>query len=355
MKKDIYVIANTLLKGGSEKQIVLFCKEFSLEYNINLILLSNQINPYYQNILNKLDIRIHFYSTNIFFLFFYLKKVVNEKTKNIFISYLFKGNFLNGMLSYFLNNNLHIGGFRTSKISGYKLIVQRIIHNFLLDYTITNSDSGYAFLIKENFKHSKVKTIYNTIDPVISEKRYTENKNIITILTVGRLEPVKNINLAINCINELILRNKKKIKIEYIIFGYGSLKNKLLKRIKELNLENNIKITQENDPDYFFRRSDIYFSTSKNEGISNAIMEAMSHRLPIVATDVGDNNKLVEDNFNGFLVEIDDTLKIVNCLNNLIENINTRKFLGENGYTLLKERFSKHIFKKKYNEIFNKC
>lgn len=42
-------------------------------------------------------------------------------------------------------------------------------------------------------------------------------------------------------------------------------------------------------------QADIYISTSLFEGTSNSIMEAMNADLPIVATNVGDNGQLVQN------------------------------------------------------------
>jgi len=64
--------------------------------------------------------------------------------------------------------------------------------------------------------------------------------------------------------------------------------------------------------------SDIYLSTSRFEGTSNSIMEAMNHSLPVVATDVGDNGVLIAEGETGYLCGIGDWMALSDRLKTLI-------------------------------------
>ena len=54
--------------------------------------------------------------------------------------------------------------------------------------------------------------------------------------------------------------------------------------------------------DSFYRGLDLYVHASRSEGLSNAILEAMSYGLPIVATRVGGTPEAIEDGISGILV-----------------------------------------------------
>ena len=65
--------------------------------------------------------------------------------------------------------------------------------------------------------------------------------------------------------------------------------------VKENDLENIINIYLNPDNvQKFISTADIYFSTSIFEGTSNSIMEALNWSLPVVATNVGDNEYLIK-------------------------------------------------------------
>ena len=100
--------------------------------------------------------------------------------------------------------------------------------------------------------------------------------------------------------------------------------------------------------DEYLEKSHIYLSTSLYEGTSNSIMEAMNYSLPIVATDVGDNYKLVHHNQSGFLSNIGSHAKIAEYLYVLIKNKNLRNKFGQKGFEILVENHSSEKFLKQY-------
>ena len=54
---------------------------------------------------------------------------------------------------------------------------------------------------------------------------------------------------------------------------------------------------------YYFKAADVFVLNSGYEGLSHAILEAMSFGVPVIASREGGNPELVEDGDNGFLVE----------------------------------------------------
>lgn len=74
------------------------------------------------------------------------------------------------------------------------------------------------------------------------------------------------------------------------------------------------------DPLNYLSSSDLYLSTSRWEGLSMAILEAMSMGLPIVATDVVGNIDLVEHDANGFLYPLNDVNEAKKRIQKIFEN-----------------------------------
>jgi glycosyltransferase involved in cell wall biosynthesis len=75
-------------------------------------------------------------------------------------------------------------------------------------------------------------------------------------------------------------------------------------------------------------RADAACLCSSAEGLSNALMEAMAARLPIVATRVGGNPELVTD--NGILIPSGDPRALAEALATLLQ-LPERRELGLRG------------------------
>ena len=99
------------------------------------------------------------------------------------------------------------------------------------------------------------------------------------------------------------------------------------------------------------RNADIYISTSLFEGTSNSIMEALNWSLPVVATNVGDNDHLVIDGVNGYLHPIGDATGLTTSLCKLLDSVELRNQMGVRSNQNLRENYSMEIFEKRYLDL----
>jgi glycosyltransferase involved in cell wall biosynthesis len=94
------------------------------------------------------------------------------------------------------------------------------------------------------------------------------------------------------------------------------------------------------------------------EGISNALMEFMALRKPVITTNFGGSVELVENNVNGFLVDAFNVGQLAEKVDFLLENKGERQRLGENAHELVKRKFSMEAmfesFKQEYQNILKK-
>ena len=89
----------------------------------------------------------------------------------------------------------------------------------------------------------------------------------------------------------------------------------------------------------WYRDLDILMLTSDREGFSNVVMEGMASGLPVVITDVGDNDQMI-DNRGGFVVPIKEVEPMVQALSVLITDRDRRRQMGEYNRTKAEELFS---------------
>ena len=99
--------------------------------------------------------------------------------------------------------------------------------------------------------------------------------------------------------------------------------------------------------------ADIYFSTSLYEGTSNSIMEGMNANLPIVCTNVGDNNQLVEDGKNGFICDVKDVESLTMALSILCNDCALRNAFGKVSKEKLEANYSVDYFRQQYLKLIH--
>jgi glycosyltransferase involved in cell wall biosynthesis len=215
--------------------------------------------------------------------------------------------------------------------------------------TIFNNYAGYQMCIKKGFKIKKAVVIQNAVE--YRNPIYRTKKEILTILSVGRFEPVKDYFTALKAIKHLKSMN---LKLKYYIIGWGSLENEIKNYIQKNELSGicNIVVNPRRiEP--FYQEADIFLQTSLFEGLSNTILEAMCFSLPVVASDVGDISKIIIAEKNGFLCETRNHMDFAKKLNLLIENYNLRNSFGKFSFNHVNKNFSYDLYKKKYLTFLN--
>lgn len=351
MTKNIAILIPTLKAGGAEKQAVLLAAQLAKRYNVHIILYAGELDiafPKNVEIVEKSKINLHKLKGGVVKKYKTLKNTLKENGIEILFNYLTKPNFI-GSIAAKKAGVAHIyNGIRNSRIDWWKLILERIAHNHYATATIYNCYSGEEYFSSKGLKKEKAIVIPNCF-PNISEPIVREDKEVKHIVTVGRFVPQKDYKTIIVTIAELA-----KLRQDFVmdIIGYGEEEQNIRSWIKEFDVEKYINIfIRPNNVQDIVRDADIYLSTSLFEGTSNSIMEAMNWSLPVVATNVGDNNHLIIDGVSGTLHPIGDAKGMAASIAKLLENYELRKEYGLASNKNLRENYSMDIFEKRYLKI----
>ena len=98
---------------------------------------------------------------------------------------------------------------------------------------------------------------------------------------------------------------------------------------------------------------DLLIVPSKQENLSNMIMESMSCSTPVVAFDIGGNSDMIEHKSNGFLVKPYDSLEMADGISWLL-NHNEYDSICNNARKKVLESFSNEVVSGKYINLYNK-
>ena len=112
-------------------------------------------------------------------------------------------------------------------------------------------------------------------------------------------------------------------------------------RVRERGIEGSVRfVGSRTDVPDLLRASDLFVHPSREEGFSNAILEAMAAGLPVVACAVGGNPEAVVDGETGRLVPSRDAAAFGSAVAELLADPEKRKAMGEAGRVRATERFS---------------
>jgi glycosyltransferase involved in cell wall biosynthesis len=105
----------------------------------------------------------------------------------------------------------------------------------------------------------------------------------------------------------------------------------------------------------FLAASDIFVLPSRQEGTSNALLEAMSQSLPVVVADdvLGGNRGVVKDQQDGYIIKLGDSETFIKTLCKLLEDEGLRKEMGRRARKKIEEKFSIESVADRYCELYH--
>ena len=195
---------------------------------------------------------------------------------------------------------------------------------------VSNSLGLKELALKTNAKQ-KIGVIYNGVDTEVFKPGSDEMKKNKFIITLGgtRVTLRKGIAYLIDAVSML---SKKYPQIYVTIIGEGNEKENLELMAKELGVKERIifinKVENSTRVVPYYQEASVFVLPSLNEGMSNAMLEALSSGLPIVATDAGGTKELVTDGENGYIIKMKDAAHLASKLEILIENPGLRQSMG---------------------------
>lgn len=204
--------------------------------------------------------------------------------------------------------------------------------------------NGVAQNLKSTFPKNKdkVTTIYNAVIENNPQELTFETynayweKNIPTILAVGRLEKEKSYETLINAFAILV----EKIDCRLIILGDGKEREGLQLLIDKLSLSDKIYLKGFVDnPHEYMVRSTVFVLSSISEGLGNVLIEALGAGIPVVATDCNYGPaEILENGKYGKLVPVKNPEMLAAEIEEILKNPPGREFLKQRSLDFTAEK-----------------
>ena len=197
-------------------------------------------------------------------------------------------------------------------------------------------NEGREIMIENGVMPERIAVIYNGIEPagklektnaIRQELGLTDDCFVMT--TLARFAPEKGLSFLLESL--AMLKEKTDRPFCCLICGDGELFGEIGTNLTALGLEKVCKLLGfRKDTRSILLGSDIYLcSSSCNEAMSFAILEAMNAGLPLVVTDVGGNRDLAETGIRcGFVCNFGDSECFSENVKHLIDDPELKKALS---------------------------
>jgi glycosyltransferase involved in cell wall biosynthesis len=137
------------------------------------------------------------------------------------------------------------------------------------------------------------------------------------MISVGGCSAIKNHGYVIDLAKILSEQGRK---ITYLHVGTGADEEAEKTKVKELGINSQVIFAgSRKDVPELLLCSDVYLMPSEYEGLSIALLEAMYYNGLVVVNDARGLNNMVDNNKNGFVINVDDQQAYIDLLNKLIE------------------------------------
>lgn len=265
-----------------------------------------------------------------------------------------------GCLVFYTAHGFHFfqGGPKKSWLMYYP------VERFMCRYTdelITITDEDHA-LAKKHFRvsvsrihgvgaRSNKYCIASEAEKISLRKQLNIDANKKVIICTGELNNNKNQMTAIRMMKSVCQSIPDAL---LLLAGNGEMRLKLEKAIRELSLEDNIKLLgYRTDLDRYVKVADLVLSCSKREGLPVNIIEGMLCAKPIVASVNRGHKELVKPGENGFLVGPEDSDSFAEHAIKILCNSRLAKQLGDTGLEMAQQYTDKAV-KEELKAVYQK-
>ena len=190
--------------------------------------------------------------------------------------------------------------------------------------------------------------ILNPIQEVFFQTSRASNPR--DIVAVGRLDKIKNFPLLLKAFSKIADKYPKE---NLRIYGKGAMYESLQACIAMLHLEGRAFLMgQTNNVPEVMARAKLFVLSSDSEGLPNALMEAMSVGVPVIATDCpcGGPRVLIENGVNGRLVPVGDVSRLAETMDALLGDEEAAERMGYVARSQAWKRFRLAIVMKKWQK-----
>lgn len=354
MAYKIIHLISSLQRGGRERQLANIVASTNQQYTARIVFF-NKLEQSYVDEYGLIPYTIHIQSIGRLARLREIHQVIRKEKPDVIHTWG-NGEAVCGLLlkpfhQYKLINGSIRHGVRSRKLTHiFRTFILHLSHHI-----IANSQSG---LKANNLRRGRI--LYNGVDskfmkplPDRSLKRMElcgVHEDMPVFISVANLVPYKDYFTVLKALREI---KEAGFSFFYLILGDGPMYSEIVRIIHAYGLGRWVRIVGnvEHVADYL-KISDVYIHSSKGEGCSNAILEAMACGLPVIASDTGGTSEIVTVD-NGLLYDYKDSGQLATHIKQLLNDKEKTRQMSEKSMQMVKSHFTVQAMMEQYYIILS--
>ena len=330
-RNKIILVVGSAELGGAEKQVVKLAKELIDSGHVAEVWFLKGIGPLTEILelhgIEWKDLRI---SLKQIFSFTYLYRIIatirNFLSDEIQIVHLFLPEAIIVGTTLIFSRKVKIVSSSRGEIPVRNSFIEYLLKRALRKsnaVTVNSTNQGIELMNRFELDPKKIHVTHNGVNDAINFAKVSGT--VVRCVYLANFYRYKNHR-------EMVLNVCTRSKdVNFIFVGDGPLLKETKDLVVNLGMQSQIEFVGSlRNPEIILEKCQFAVHASGTEGLSNAILEALSIGLPVIAFDVGGNSELIEDNKNGFLVPYPDWELFSMLLEKLNSDVELRVRLSEN-------------------------
>lgn len=388
--KKLLIITNRLVVGGPTKHVALLAKGLHDKYEVLIVggsaapgeeMALEQFVGMEKQVIQLLELNRNIHLRNDYLVYKKLKKIIKGFKPDIVHTHTSKPGLLGRLAAKKMKvptivhtyHGLIYENYFSSFFSKLIVKVDRYLASF--SHHIIALSENQKTELSEKYKIAPANKIV-VVPLALSNVMYFNDKGLrtafqskygigsdtVAIGIIGRLVPIKNIQLFLEAIQ--FLHEQKIHKIKAFVVGDGPEMENLKEYATKLGLSYSFGDPDPNDKmdvyftswnkdlNFVYSGLDIIALTSKSEGTPMSLMEAQSAGKTVIASNVGGVKDIVVEG-TGLLFDIDKPNDFFNYLQDLVENKEYRLKIGEQAKKHAIKAYDKKLMVNRMNDLYN--
>lgn len=365
--RKVLLLIDTLESGGAQRQMVVLANVLHLlGYDVGIV--THYPGDQLSHLLSAGGIRLHHVRRHSRFdlgFLLRLRHLLQSERPDCIISYLTTTNFWARTAGYLAGIPRIITSERSASLAGGRLAMLRERWlSRLSSAIVVNSHEGRRSLINAGLPADRITVIYNGLDLEYFHRQPDEvAQNLraslgihggeLLVLVPGRMSAEKNHLLLIEAI-ERMAPSHPEIRVAFAGNEfYADIRQAVVERIAASgHAHRYLLLGPRTDMPVLYSAADVVVLPSLWEGFPNVLVEAMACGTPVVASNIGDNARIVEDGSTGRLFTSNDPASLARTLEDLIcMSRDQRRAMGARGEARARELCSLTAFGERYRAL----